>query len=109
MKGNTRLSIEHRTTSGGNFADDPPEVWKSLGEEWFTFVPLSGRDFEQGQQMNTIVSHKAECVWRDGVTLKYLTTKLRLTGAGRVFNVASVVNRAEGNRFLDWLLTEVTA
>jgi SPP1 family predicted phage head-tail adaptor len=108
MKANMRLTVQTKT-GGGNFEDDPPESWEMYtvdaftGVEWFAVEPISGREFIQNQQVKSNISHKAECTYFSGAN-----SAMRLVSSdGRTFNVASVTNRMEHNRKLDWLLTEV--
>lgn len=113
MKANLRLNVLWKTREGGNFADDPAELWEVLCVEWFKLAPLSAREYVQAQQVQSGISHKAECPWFAGYNTTTdgmpRGTALRLANSdeSRRFNVASVVNRDEGNRTLDWMLEEV--
>ena len=107
MRRNVRLSIEEQTEPGGNFGDEPPETWEpfeSTPTEWFSLTPLGGREYEIAQRMEAGTTHKARCKWFEGAN-----SRLRLTDGIRIFNVQSVVNWEERNRFLDWQLEEVNA
>lgn len=96
-----RLTIQHRTQVGDNF-DEYPDRWEDLRQEYFRITPLSAREFVQSQGVESTVSHRGECPYFAGAN-----SAMRLTDGTRMFNVASVVNRNEQNRKLDWMLTEV--
>ena len=100
MRRNLRLSVEARTQEADNFGEFP-EVWEELRQEWFQVEPLGGREYEQALRMESGQTHKARCAWFDGAN-----SKLRLTTGERIFNVQSVANWQERNRFLDWQLEE---
>ncbi len=78
--------------------------------EWFEIRPLSGREYVQGQQVQSSVTHELRCVHFAGAN-----TGMRLTAGEdadnptRIFNVESVVNENEANRFLVWRVVEVPA
>lgn len=109
MRKSIRLTVEQKS-GGGNFADDPPEVWETYttgafhGIEWFKVTPLTAREYIQAQQIQSNTSHKAECTYFPGANTEL---RLRDEETGRIFHVESVVNRDEANRTLDWLLTEI--
>lgn len=104
-----RLTIQEMTQREGGFEDEGPERWAQVRVEWFKVEPLSSRELVAGQSVNSQLTHKAECSWFENYNSDGRGTELRLvTGDGkRRFNVASVANRSEGNRRLDWMLTEV--
>lgn len=103
MKPNMRLTIEQKT-GGGNFADDPPVNWSTVRVEWFSLEPLSGREYEQAQRMESAVTHKAECEFFVGAKT---TMRLKSSDGTRLFHVESVFNQREQNRTLEWRLIEV--
>lgn len=103
MKANARLTIQKQTQRESDFGEHP-EQWENLRVEAFLLTPLSGREYIQAQQVQSSVTHKAECPWFAGAN-----SEMRLVTAdeSRVFGVESVVNRGERNRTLDWMLVEV--
>ena len=96
-----RLTVQTLEHPADSF-DESPESWADTRVEWFKVMPLSAREFIQAQGVESTVSHKAECPWFAGAN-----TTMRLVSDDRTFNVASVVNRYEQNRTLDWMLTEI--
>lgn len=102
---NTILRIEvpvHRSELAG----EPVGEYKWTGQiEWFEIRPLSSREYVQGQQIQSNVTHELKCHYFAGAN-----TAMRLVTADglRTFNVESVVNEDEANRHLVWRCTEVT-
>ncbi len=74
----------------------------------FKAKPISGREYVQGQQVQSNVTHELRCIHFAGAH-----TGMRLTAGDdaesptRIFNVESVVNENEANRFLVWRVVEV--
>jgi SPP1 family predicted phage head-tail adaptor len=77
--------------------------------EWFDVRPLTGREYSQAQQMQSNVTHELKCVYFDGAR-----SGMRLTAGDdaenptRIFNIESIVNESENNRFLVLRAVEVT-
>lgn len=91
-------------------AGEPVGEFERTGRrEWFDVRPLSGREYTQTQQIQSNVTHELRCVYFAGAN-----TSMRLTAGddaenpSRTFNVESVVNENEANRFLVWRVVEVT-
>ena len=105
MRANTILHIETPTLHNELLGEPQGEYTRTGVKQWFEIRPLSAREFAQGQQINSVVSHELRCVFFAGAN-----SSMRLTNeAGtRIFNVDSVVNENEANRFLVWRCTEVT-
>ena len=55
------------------------------------------------QQVQAKTTHEGRCHWFEGAT-----SEMRLKYGSRIFNVESVVNEREQNRFLVWRLEEVS-
>ncbi len=101
---NTILHIEtpvHRSELAG---EPIGEYERSGVSEWFDIRPLSSREYVQGQQIQSSVTHELKCRHFAGAN-----TAMRLVTADglRTFNVESVVNENEANRHLVWRCTEV--
>lgn len=103
MKPNKYITIQHQTTPKDNWGDGPDEEWEELRKEWFLLSPLSGREYEREQKMEATTTHRGRCRYFEGAD-----SKLRLVYGDRIFNVQSVVNEEERNKWLVWRLIEVT-
>jgi SPP1 family predicted phage head-tail adaptor len=98
------LTVEQDTV-GNELAGEPSEA-ETVCSVWGNIQPLTGREYQQAQQMQSNVSHK--------ITTELLpqnlgpaTSRMRLKHGTRTFEVQSVVNVEERNRELEWMCTEV--
>ena len=94
---------------GDELAGEPPE-WGDLRREWFEITPLTGREYNQAQQMQSNVTHKMRCTYWAGANSRMRLIKPNVEDRDnplRTFNVQSVVNVGERNRELEWMCTEV--
>jgi len=91
---------------GNELEGTPVGGYERTGQKaWFEIRPLSSRELVIGQQIQSLATHELKCVFFAGAH-----SAMRLTNeAGtRVFNVDSVVNENEANRFLVWRAQEET-
>lgn len=103
MKANTILFVE-APNSGNELLGEPVGGYARTGrKEWFEIRPLSAREFAQGQQIQSVVTHELKCPFFAGANN---SMRLANEAGTRVFNVDSVVNENEANRFLVWRCTE---
>jgi SPP1 family predicted phage head-tail adaptor len=98
------LTVEQDTV-GNELAGEPSEA-ETVCSVWGNIHPLTGREYQQAQQMQSNVSHK--------ITTELLpqnlgpaTSRMRLKHGTRTFEVQSVVNVEERNRELEWMCTEL--
>ena len=92
---NKRISIlkkEKVSNGGGGFKKN--EV--PFADCWANINTLSGREFQQAQQMEVEVSHKVTIRFRKDVK----RSQLVLFGERR-FEIQYIINRDEANRFLE--------
>ena len=103
-----RVSVKrnHKLTIQKKGAVDPfgSEVadWIDVTERWFSLEPLEGEEELQAAQMESRQTHTARCDWFAGAS-----SAMRITDGTRFWNVQSVANEYEQNRFLVWRLVEV--
>lgn len=102
-------SLRHRVTLQS--AADTPDgaggfatVWSNVATLWAAIEPLAGRERLAAQQLESPLTHRVTLRHRDGVT-----TAMRVKFGVRVFNIRSVVNRAERDRALELLCEEGVA
>lgn len=105
VRANTILFVETLVLHSELLGEPQGTHTRTGVKQWFEIRPLSAREFAQGQQINSVVSHELKCVFFAGAN-----TSMRLTteSGTRIFNVDSVVNENEANRFLVWRCTEVS-
>jgi len=87
-------------TEGGEVTETPLNV----ATVWAAVEPLKAREAWQAKQSQATTSHKITILYHPGIT-----SRMRATWDGRVFNFESVVNVDEANRELLIMATEVTA
>ena len=76
-----------RDTDGGII-----RTWATYKTRWFQILPLSGREFIAGQQVNSEMTHTLKCRYTSGVT-----NQMRLLVGTRVFEFLAVMNWGETN------------
>ena len=98
----THLLTVEQDTPGSELNGESVENWREVRDVMGTVSPLTGREHQQAEQMQSNVTHR--------ITTRYFTgadSRMRLRRGSRVFNVQSVVNVEERNRELEWMVTEV--
>lgn len=85
------------------FSDDAPDIPELERKERFLLEPLRGDELVVAQQVQSHVTHKGRCRYFPGANSRHW-----LELGNRKFNVESVTNWMERNKFLDWRLVEVT-
>ena len=99
MKRNTRFEVQ--VPVEGNDLDGIPSSWSTAGFAWGEFKTISGREYEQAQQMNSTTTHIIKTQYFKGAT-----SAMRLVSNDRVFEVESVYNENERNMFSVWRCQE---
>jgi SPP1 family predicted phage head-tail adaptor len=99
------LTVE-QDVIGNEYEGEPATTPETVCSVWGNIQPLTGREYQQAQQMQSNVSHK--------ITTELLpqnlgpaTSRMRLKHGTRTFEVQSVVNVEERNRELEWMCTEL--
>jgi SPP1 family predicted phage head-tail adaptor len=97
---NTLFVIEvcHR---GDELAGEPIETWTELRKAWGSVENASGSEFPSGGGIKSKVPATVTTHYFPGAT-----SQMRLRLGQRIFNVESVVNQNELNRYLVWRVTE---
>ena len=100
MQLNHLVTVERR----GNAQDEAGqarESWYSQGQAWASIRPISGREFFAASGERAEITHSM--ILRHGTPLQ---PRDRITYNGRVFDVISVMNVDERNRYLKAMATE---
>jgi SPP1 family predicted phage head-tail adaptor len=99
------LTVE-QDALGNEFEGEPATTPVVVCQVWGKIEPLTGREYNQAQQMQSNVTHK--------ITTELLpqnkgpaNSRMRLKHGTRTFEVQSVVNVNERSRELEWMCTEV--
>lgn len=108
MKPNTLLAIQTHTS--GDVIDDIPDKWETVCLRWCDIKPLTGREYTQAQQVQSTVTHRIRTQYVPDAKSSMRLAKLSgETGEPtRLFNVESVVNVDERNRWSEWMCEEVS-
>lgn len=105
----TRLYVEAPVVRSELQGEPVGDYQRTGRKAKFKITPLSGREYVQAQQVQSNVTHELKCPYFAGAN-----SSMRLTAGEvaatptRIFNVESVVNENEANRFLVWRCVEVT-
>ena len=95
------VDVQENVDASRGFDAEETAQWVTKRQEWFVIMPTRGREYEQGDQMQTELTHKARSHYFAGAT-----TQMRLKQNGRIWDVVSVFNDRESNRWLVWELKE---
>jgi len=76
-------------------------TWSEYKTCWAAVIPVSGREWFDGQQTNSEVTHRIRTRYLSGVT-----TKMRITWDSRTFAIQSVINMDEGKHWLEIMAVE---
>ena len=108
MKLDTLLVVQTRTL-GDELAGEPVGAWTDLRREWAKVDPISGREYLVAQQVNATTSHTIATHYFAGATSDMRLVRKRISDDAvvRQFNVESVINVGEANRWLEWRCEEV--
>jgi SPP1 family predicted phage head-tail adaptor len=105
MRANTILHVEV-PVPGNELEGTPVGGFARTGQKaWFEIRLMSSRELVIGQQIQSLVTHELKCAFFAGANS---TMRLTNEAGTRIFNVDSVVNENEANRFLVWRCVEAT-
>jgi SPP1 family predicted phage head-tail adaptor len=96
-----RVTIEERPDEDG-WSDSANAEPVSSRAAMAAIEPLDGAEYIAGQQSNSRTTHKITTHYFGGAN-----ARMRILCGGRVFNVESVINLGEMNRFLQWRCEEL--
>lgn len=98
-----RISIERLTETpdgGGGWT----VTWAELDKAWAYIKPLSGTESMVAMQLEDVITHDIVIRYRSDITAKD-----RIVYAGRDFNIISVINPEERDKWLQLRCEEGTA
>lgn len=79
----------------GESLDADPKHWRDVFAAWAAVDPVSGKEFYEAGQQQSMVTHKVRLRYRPGIT-----TAMRLRHRERVLEIVSVINWEERNESL---------
>ena len=100
-----RISLQTETLvdqAGGS----KTKTWATTATVWAQIKPLRGGELYHAQQLSARVTHRIVIRRRTDVTP---TAKMRVLFGTRVFNIHSVINRDERNRWIELMAEEGVA
>lgn len=99
-----------QTPVAGDEIDGIPGGWADVALRWCDIKPLTGREYTQAQQVQSTVTHRIRTQYVPDAKSSMRLAKLSgETGEPtRLFNVESVVNVDERNRWSEWMCEEVS-
>ena len=98
------IEAESRTDDGGGGSSNPWAAPVLVARVWAAIEPLRGTERLRAQQLDDTVTHKILLRYRADIRAEH-----RVTFRGRVFNIRSIVNLEERNRWLELLCEEGVA
>jgi SPP1 family predicted phage head-tail adaptor len=78
-------------------------AWTTLATVWAEIKPLSGHEVFTAQHLEGHVTHQITTRYRNDITI---TTDMRIVYGSRLFNIRSVTNSGERNRWWELLVEE---
>jgi SPP1 family predicted phage head-tail adaptor len=78
-------------------------AWTTLATLWADIAPLNGNEVFAAQHLEGHVTHRVTLRYRSDVMI---TSEMRILYNNRAFNIRSVLNTDERNRWLELLVEE---
>ncbi len=78
-------------------------TWEGWMSAWASIQPLSGREYFQAQQMQSVVDHKITMRYQPGIQ-----SEMRINWNNRNFDILSIINTEERNKELVLMVKEFT-
>ena len=97
-----RVSIQQVTEAKDTYGATT-RTWATIATAWAAIEPIAGREYFYAQQVASSVSHRVTIRHRTGIT-----PKMRIVHDSRTFEIESVRNLEERDRWLELMCSEVT-
>lgn len=98
-----RITLQSETSTADN-AGGYTLGWTNVITVWGKIQPVSGQKVFTDGHLEGHVTHRVTLRYQSGIT-----TDMRMTYNGRVFNIRAVLNTDESNRWLELLVEEGSA
>ena len=89
-----RVTIQARASTQSG-TGQPTGAWSTVATAWASIEPLSGREQLAAQAAQSETTHRVTMRYRSGIT-----TKMRISFGGRLFNITSVRSLEERGRVM---------
>ena len=99
-KYSTKVTVQRRDESQTTGMNEPAPEWKTYHTCWASLDPISGREFQAGDQTTADVGYRVRL--RYSTKSSEITPKMRIQHKGRTFEIVRVVD-AE-NRHVEMIL-----
>jgi len=97
-----RITLQRSTSTQDSYGADNV-TWADVGGRWASVEPLSGREFEDGQQNVSRIEARFITRYTTGIT-----SKNRIVFNNENYQVESVTNLNQRNREMEILCSRVT-
>lgn len=100
---NKRITIQE-LTAGSPTQDafgQPSESWTTFFQVWAAVEPIQGREFWAQQQIQSEVTVRIRLRYLEGVT-----TKMRVSYAGKIYSILSVIDPKERHAEMQLMCSE---
>lgn len=95
-----RVTIQTYTETQDTFGE-PDKTWSTYATRWARIEPVTGREYYSVKAINATISHKMTIRNTSG-----LTPKMRIVYGSRTFQIVSVANIGERDRFMELMCYE---
>lgn len=108
MKANLPVEVQSRTV-GDELAGEELSTWTKLRDEWAQVTPVNREEYYRANRVESTITHKIRTHYFRGAdsTMRLVAMDSGTWTPLRIWNVESVINVDEHNRWLDWLCIEV--
>ena len=99
-----KISVEQKTALIDELGDEQAFDWGEYCARRASVQPLRGREYFESAQEQTEVSHKITL--RHDNTTKLINAEMRVNFGGRLFDIESVINISERDRWIELMCVE---
>ena len=100
-----QIVIEQQSASLDSFGGQV-QTWSTVNTVFADIVPLSGRELEAAQAINTEISHQIRIRYQPALTDPKVVAAYRVRFGARLFNIHAAFNVDERNNELNLLAGE---
>lgn len=99
-----RVVIQQEGTATPDGGGGYTQGWTTFATVWAAVEPLTGREGLQAQALESAVTHRVTIRALSGVT-----AAMRLSFNGTIYNIRSVIDREERDRFMELMCETAVA
>lgn len=98
-----RITLQRRNATLDAAGASIPS-WQDVGTYWAAIAPLSGRELQAAQSVQSSITHEVTLRWLGGTVPD---PTMQIVYGTRKFNINAVINQDERNRTLTLSCTEI--